>query len=406
MRLILFTNSYPYGLGEMWKQHEIEILSGFFNELHVIPLHYGGNKIPKKLNLSNVYFHEPLCEFDSYKLTYKDLLTVFFRNVALTNFKELPNILMGLSKDKLIKFLISIKRVTKILKNDNLKKLLNDNNSDMILYFYWGLGSAEILPFFDISKFKKVVVRMHRYDLYEYENNNYIPFRKQLLNKKITILPSSDDGLKHLLSHYPRHVSDLRTQRCGVLPTKVLTTGSFGETLKIVSCSYLVPVKRINLMIASAALLKIPFEWHHIGSGPLETELKDIVFQNNINSFFKFIGKMDSDKIIDYYLKENFDLFINTSRSEGVPFSIMESLSIGIPVIASDAGGTKEIIDNTVGVLLKNNFKPQELSSAIEDYYYLNNEQKNQIRKSAINRYEERCNMEKLTMDFISILRN
>jgi glycosyltransferase involved in cell wall biosynthesis len=84
----------------------------------------------------------------------------------------------------------------------------------------------------------------------------------------------------------------------------------------------------------------------------------------------------------------------------------MESLSIGIPVIASDAGGTKEIIDNTVGVLLKNNFKPQELSSAIEDYYYLNNEQKNQIRKSAINRYEERCNMEKLTMDFISILRN
>lgn len=406
MRLILFTNSYPYGLGEMWKHNEIQILSEFFSEIHIIPLHYGGNDKPKAVNLNMVKIHEPLCEQDSFELTYKDLFKPFWGNLAFTNYQELVNIFKGFSKAKLIKFLISTKRVRRILENENLKKILNGDTSDVILYFYWGLGSAEILPFIDTSKFKKILVRMHRYDLYEYENQNYIPFRKQLLYKKITILPSSDDGVKHLLQNYPRHVADIRTQRCGVLPSKGFTTGSTGEILKLVSCSYLVPVKRISLMIESAALLKIPFEWHHIGFGPLEHELMEIVSQNKIEPYFKFIGKIDSDKIIAYYLKENFDLFINTSRSEGVPFSIMESFSVGIPVIATDAGGTKEIVDDMVGELLKNNFKPEELSMAIENYYYLNNEQKNQLRENSIARFYERCNMEKLTTEFISILKN
>ena len=41
------------------------------------------------------------------------------------------------------------------------------------------------------------------------------------------------------------------------------------------------------------------------------------------------------------------DLFINTSSSEGVPVSIMEALSVGIPIIATDVGGTKEIVTKT-----------------------------------------------------------
>lgn len=405
MKLILFTNSYPYGIGEMWKHNEITILSKHFNSIDVVPLQFAGNKTPKKLNIRNVILHEPLNNGNLESLSYTDILNAFIGWHAFTNIKELFYLLPKFNKANFIRFLSAIKGAKKITKHVLIREILRRDNSDTILYFYWGLGSAEILPLIDVSKFKNIVVRMHRYDLYEYENDGYIPFRKQLLNQKITILPSSDDGVKHLKAHYPDHIADIRTQRCGVLAANGVTLGSSGDKLKIVSCSFLVPVKRINAMIEAAALLHIPFEWHHIGYGQLEIELKELVRLNKLDDRFKFIGKIDSELVLDYYIKNNFDLFVNTSRSEGVPFSIMEAFSVAIPVIATDAGGTKEIVDETVGCLLKNDFIPDELKSAIQNYYYLAKDEKNQIRENALTRFKDMCDMEKLTKEFIESLK-
>jgi glycosyltransferase involved in cell wall biosynthesis len=404
MKLILFTNSYPYGIGEMWKHNEIKLLSSQFDNIAVIPFHNGGNMHPKSLNIDNVKFYEPILKSASQKLNYLDLIVPFVGKSAFTNFKELSLILTRFNKKNFIKFLNSAKRTREILRKEVLLDILRKDNTDTIIYFYWGLGSAEIIPFLDVSKFKKVVVRMHRYDLYEYENENYIPFRKQLLNRKITILPSSTDGEMHLKAHYPKHIAEVRTQRCGVLPANEVTKGSTDVILKIVSCSFLVPVKRIDMMIEAAALLNIPFEWHHIGNGQLENELKEFVNLNNLNDKFKFIGALDSELVLEYYIKNNFDLFVNTSRSEGVPFSIMEAFSVAIPVIATDAGGTKEIVDEKVGCLLKNDFKVEELKNAIEKYYFSNFDEKSKIRQNAFARFKEKCNMEILTKEFFKLL--
>jgi glycosyltransferase involved in cell wall biosynthesis len=208
----------------------------------------------------------------------------------------------------------------------------------------------------------------------------------------------------HLKAHYPEHIADIKTQRCGVLATNGITLGSSDDKLKIVSCSFLVPVKRISMMIEAAALLNIPFEWHHIGYGQLETDLKEFVKLNNLDDRFKLVGKIDSELVLDYYIKNNFDLFVNTSRSEGVPFSIMEAFSVAIPVIAADAGGTKEIVDKNVGCLLKNDFIPRELKNAIENYYYLSQDEKIKIRQNAFARFKDKCDMEKLTQEFIEVL--
>jgi colanic acid/amylovoran biosynthesis glycosyltransferase len=405
MRLILFTNSYPYGIGEMWKHNELKLLAKEFSIILVLPLHYADNKTPKVLNIGNVKLNVPILNSISHKLNFLDLLLPFVQREALVNFKEIKHLLTKFSRKNLIKFLNSTKRTRTILNSEVLQGILRDNNSDTVLYFYWGLGSAEILPLIDVNKFKKVIVRMHRFDLYEYENDNYIPFRKQLLNKKITILPSSDDGKIHLKSHYKKHIADIRTQRCGVLAANDVSLGSSDDKLKIVSCSFLVPVKRINLMIEAAALLNIPFEWHHIGYGKLEYELKEFVRLNRLEDRFKFIGKIDSELVLEYHIKNNFDLFVNTSRSEGVPFSIMEAFSVAIPVIATDAGGTKEIVDETVGCLLNNDVIPEDLKNAIEHYYNLSNDEKKQIRQNAFARFNDKCDMEKLTKEFIEILK-
>jgi len=44
--------------------------------------------------------------------------------------------------------------------------------------------------------------------------------------------------------------------------------------------------------------------------------------------------------VLNYYASNPVDVFINTSSSEGLPVSIMEAMSFGIPVIATNVGGT------------------------------------------------------------------
>jgi len=61
-------------------------------------------------------------------------------------------------------------------------------------------------------------------------------------------------------------------------------------------------------------------------------------------------------------------LFINVSETEGIPVSIMEAQSAGIPVLATNVGGTSEIVDQENGFLVPNDFGVENISSLIIDY--------------------------------------
>ena len=62
-------------------------------------------------------------------------------------------------------------------------------------------------------------------------------------------------------------------------------------------------------------------------------------------------------------------MFINCSESEGIPVSIMEALSFGIPVIATNVGGTSEVvIDGYNGFLLDKDFLEIDLKQMIVDF--------------------------------------
>ena len=62
-------------------------------------------------------------------------------------------------------------------------------------------------------------------------------------------------------------------------------------------------------------------------------------------------------------------MFINVSSSEGLPVSIMESSSCGLPTIATDVGGTGEIVSDGVnGRLISANPMPREIAAAVEEF--------------------------------------
>jgi colanic acid/amylovoran biosynthesis glycosyltransferase len=405
-KLILFTHSYPYGLGELWKHNELILLSKYYEEIRVVPFCYGGNLERKDLFLDNVFVENPLFFDDCLTLGKVESIFLFLFSFPMKNLIESFRLLRSSNRVNFIKFFISIKKRKLILEKKIISDILKNDKNDVVLYFYWGLGAVEFLPFVDISGFKNIVVRMHRYDLYEHENSNYIPFRKALMNSRITILPSSDDGLDHLRKLYPRTRALVKTQRCGVMKPGFVVEENSDDVLRIVSCSLLVKVKRISMMVEAASKLKIPFKWIHIGYGELFDQIQSEINSHDLSEKFILVGKVNSEMVLDFYRENKFDLFINTSKSEGVPFSIMEALSVGIPVIATDAGGTKEIVDKTVGAILLNNFDVSELTKEIEDYYYKPKVSKDSIKQSAIKRFQELCDMENLTKDFLKILRS
>ncbi len=357
------------------------------------------------MHCKNVVFSEPIIHGSSKPLTYIDVIKTFVGPGALTNLIELFLLIKNIDKDKVIRLLNSAKRVRQIIRHESIKKVLNSEQKDTILYFYWGVGIADILPLININQFKKIVVRLHRFDVYEYENKGYIPYRQQLMNKRITFLPCSDDGTNYLINRYPKRIATVNTQRLGVLPHKKTSFGSNKSILNIVSCSSLTEVKRIDLMIQAAEKLTIPFQWIHIGNGELFESLELAVRTKGLKDKFKFIGSINSELIIEYLIQGSFDLFINTSRSEGVPVSIMEALSVGLPVIATDAGGTKEIVDDSVGQLLKIDFQISELKEAIEKFNSLENKDRENLKQNALLRFIERCDIEKLTKEFIEFLK-
>lgn len=92
-----------------------------------------------------------------------------------------------------------------------------------------------------------------------------------------------------------------------------------------------------------------------VGDGEELDNYKELVEQYELNNKVKFLGRINNDDMIKIY--SNTDILVLPSRwPENQPVSITEALSCGIPVIASDLGGNRElIIDDINGYLFESN---------------------------------------------------
>ncbi len=98
-----------------------------------------------------------------------------------------------------------------------------------------------------------------------------------------------------------------------------------------------------------------------IGDGPLKTDIERFIKENDLTSFVKILDCMPHDAS----LYDGIDIYIQPSVSEGCSITLLEAMGVGIPVIASDIEGPRElIISGKTGVLVppKN---PQALKDAV-----------------------------------------
>ena len=100
-----------------------------------------------------------------------------------------------------------------------------------------------------------------------------------------------------------------------------------------------------------------------IGDGDLYDEFVQKSINMNLKNSLNFIGETEN---IGKYLN-NSDLFMLISNYEGLPVSIIEALSVGLPIIASDVGGINELVKDKVNGFLVPKNNELKLAGVLKD---------------------------------------
>lgn len=279
------------------------------------------------------------------------------------------------------------------------KKKIIKKNENVLYYTYWyHIQTLAIALLNNDYPQLKLVTRAHRFDLYnEAFTGNRQPFRTVVEKNIKGIFFISTEGLNYYASHFNRnklnigyHICRLGTSDAGIMgPTK-----NDRCEMTIVSCSAVIVRKRINLIIEALSNLESKYciNWIHFGGGDLLGELQcsaedKLHIHHNIK--YRFVGYASNENIKKYYREHVVDCFISTSASEGVAVSVQEALAYGIPVIATDVGGTKEMISGN-GVLLDSNPSIEEICNAICLIYGKQEDEMHKMRERSLEIWKKR----------------
>ena len=386
--LVFLTKIFPFDKGEEFIEDEILMLSKNFKKVIVIATSTSDDAVQTRTTPENFQIYRIKASKVKYKLPISAMkLFPFYNYKGYMTEKERIAVKGSLKKRAYLTYFASkanvvFKETKNILSECNLSQYDN-----VVFYSYWfydtALAAIKLKEYFAL-KGKCAVSRAHGYDMYTYRNSmNYLPLREYLLkhiDKVYTCSRNGSDYLKNLCPGYDNkiEVAYLGTKDHGVGPAKE------DRIFHIVSCCHIVPVKRMDLLAKSLETLKdsgLKLKWTHFGAGEGLEKLKEYAKENLDFMEVNFAGGVKNAELMEYYQKEHVDLFINTSSSEGLPVTIMEACSFGIPSIATNVGGTAEIVkDGETGLLLDVDFKPEELGEKIRYMVELPKEKKQGFR--------------------------
>lgn len=206
-------------------------------------------------------------------------------------------------------------------------------------------------------------------------------FQKNIsyIKKFSTVVCVSDTTKANFLDSYPELKDKLTVIKNVVNSREIseLSNAPLDPTLlrfiqrykhRIITTARLENQKGLDISIKAAAYLKlmgINFIWFICGTGSQESKLLDLTAKLGLSENIVFLGYLENP----FPLVRHSDVFVLTSRHEGFGLSIAETMSLGLPIIASDLDVFKELqqgYDNFVTVPLE----PLKIAEAL--YHTLN----------------------------------
>ncbi|MEZ8859694.1 glycosyltransferase [Vibrio sp. 10N.247.311.51] len=357
-KILYLVSSYPYGVGETFVEGELkEVINSNQVDIFLSPMSTKGKKRDAISEL-NIYPTKK-CNYDILIYVIQCIVyPIFWSEVS-----KLPKINVRLIRNLVLKFshILKIKRqIKKIVVRNDIK----------VVYSFWNdvqsyaccLLKQEGLDF-------NLVSRVHGFDLYkEVQVENHMLFKNHLQYYVDKYVCLSEESKFYLMEEYNVSERNIEIIPLGIsnIP-KGIKIEKNNDEVRLLSCSFCTQNKNIDIIYTIVKIISKnntnkKVTWIHIGDGPTLNSVQDMVaFDKVSNLTCEFLGYKTNKEIEKLYEDNYFDLFINASSSEGQPVSIMEAMSYGTPIIASDVGGIPSMLKETGSLVFNIN------SSNLED---------------------------------------
>ena len=398
-RLVFLTKTFPFASGEEFIENELPVLAKNFDKVILIATSVPDGAARTRKVPENTEVHAIRASDINKALLRKAAKNFFLAPAEYRSEAEKQAVRRRPEKRLFFSYFLAkgltvAHKVSEILSKTDVARA-----DGVTFYSYWFYDTALAALTLKRScpaRKCRVYCRAHRYDLYP-ENSpvKYLPLRPYLLENLDGVFPCSEDGSNYLKSTYPAWKPKISTAYLGTADYGAGPEPE-GTVFRLASCCHISPVKRVELLAHALAKLGnsgLKLEWIHFGGGDGLELLKQYAAENLGFMKVTFAGETANPELMKSYRENSIGLFVNTSASEGLPVSIMEACSFGIPVAATDVGGTREIVrDGQNGFLLDRDLSPEVLAETIEHFCRLPEEARNAMRASSRKIWEENFN--------------
>jgi len=105
------------------------------------------------------------------------------------------------------------------------------------------------------------------------------------------------------------------------------------------------------------------WELHLVGFGPERRRLEQIVRQGGLEATVLLRGRLEEPSLVEAL--QEADVFVNPSAGEGLPNAVLEAMACGLPLVLSDIGPHRELVEAGAGALLCDTTRPEALAEGL-----------------------------------------
>lgn len=375
-RVLLVTTSYPYGRNEAFVKAELEYLSQCFDHVELVPSFYVPHTVPRPTELPvNLGYANVRWGAGRHFTLFSSFLGGLWRYAWLD---DALRVLRGEHRWENLKELGRALYRACLFERFLVEQIGKAKKEIDLVYFYWMfpeiMGAIRYRDVYQPSL--KIVSRGHGGDLYEERRSGrYAGLRQGVLAGIDAVYTISDHGKAYVGREHPAVARKCFTARLGVDDPGFANAQPEEGALSLLSCSFVVEEKRLYLIVDAIAHLlemdpSLDIRWTHIGDGELYDQLRAYAaskLEGRADVVFK--GYLSQQELMQLYREQRFDVIVNVSSNEGIPVSLMEASSVGIPMVATDVGGNREIVNESNGILIPADADIPTIASALVRFH-------------------------------------
>lgn len=377
MFILLISRGIPSDNDPQW---------GCFERDQALALHNAGHKVVVLSVDSRAKFHS-----SKFGISHKLINGVDFYNLSC-----FPNVIFRPIAYRIMLFLISWQL-------DYLyKRVLKIHGTPDVIYSHYLLNSYAALQLKKKYNLPLVAIE-HWSEVNKDALKSYVKYSGNKVYSASDKVIAVSDSLKLMLH---KHFS------VNALVVHNLVGEGFGyklspqrSTFNFVTVGSLFHVKGYDILVEAFANIvndNNNFRLTIVGDGNQRPLLQELINKYSLQSKVLLVGRKSRSEVAD--ILANSDVYVSSSRNENFSVSVLEALSVGLPVVATICGGIKECINDSNGLLVPTENIQLLGSAMLKISQNISNYNRESIAQDFENRFSTTSIVNKLVSIFETII--